>query len=242
MKLFKSPFLLVFLAIPLFFSCKKDNQSPTIAIVSPGNNLFVQNDTTLNIVLNPVDLDGDVNRVELFINDSLRKTFSASPYEYEWTNVKEGNYPEYIVRAVVIDNEGATGETKKTVQSSDFREKYFGDFDFTIITSVSGFPQAESRDTAYSSGVIRAALPGEKQKYVSPWNPERGEQEKISMEYVDNEVFTTVMESDGDFVREVNGSLFQDGIFLNHDSVFFEYLSGGVEVKTYVKVVGIRVK
>lgn len=241
MKLLKNIFfLLVFLATPLFFSCKKDNQSPTIAIMSPGNNLFVQNDTTLNIVLNPADPDGDISRVDLFINDSLRKSFSAPPYQYEWTNVKEGNYPEYVVKAVVVDDEGALGEAKMTVQSSDFREKYFGEFSFTVITSVGGLPQAERRDTAYHSGPVRAALPSERQKYVSPWNQERTEYEKITLEFIENYFFTTVMENDGNFVQENNGANFQNGNFLNSDSVFFEYLSGGMEVQTHVEVIGIR--
>jgi len=86
-----------------------DNIAPTVTIASPndGQNFNVGSTVNVNLVAN--DLDGSIVKYQIFVNGKLVDTDGSNFTPHPIRNVIAGNYS---VRAVVTDNEGATGESE----------------------------------------------------------------------------------------------------------------------------------
>ena len=66
----------------------------------------------ITIKANATDTDGSVEKVEFYIDDELKETMIAGPYEYNWNERAIG---EYNIKVKVYDNEGAVTEQVRNV-------------------------------------------------------------------------------------------------------------------------------
>jgi len=88
-----------------------NNQTPTLSFVAPtpinGSTIAVHSD--VNIAVEATDLDGTVDRVELYLNEKLVAYDNEAPYTWRATNydvLKALSAGAYQLRAKVIDNDG----------------------------------------------------------------------------------------------------------------------------------------
>jgi len=82
---------------------KDANKFPKSSILYPTNNQLFDYGKAIPVIISASDPDGNVAKVELFQMDGLLKTFTNTPYTYNWENVQSGCY-ELIAK--VTDNEG----------------------------------------------------------------------------------------------------------------------------------------
>lgn len=85
-----------------------DNNPPTVAITSPSNGANITAGSNVSINLSANDSDGNVVRYQIFVNGTLVDTDGANFTPHPINNIPAGSY---TIRALVTDNDGATGET-----------------------------------------------------------------------------------------------------------------------------------
>ena len=81
------------------------NIEPSVSITSPINNSEFEIGSSITISANANDPDGEITRVEFYINDSLVSSDLSAPYNFTWPNVAEGSY---VVSAIAFDDSSAT--------------------------------------------------------------------------------------------------------------------------------------
>ena len=90
-----------------FWACVKDNKAPTLRFVSPTTNVVT--DDTLTFLVEAMDEDGSIDKVDFYLNDSLVASVTQNPFKFDWLITAENKIGKYIVKAVAIDNdEGKT--------------------------------------------------------------------------------------------------------------------------------------
>lgn len=96
------------------------NDPPSVSFQSPIDNQFEEG-ASLGVVVNASDWDGTVTNVKLYLNDVLVRQENAAPYEWgtasgqqdaSLLNLAVGSYE---LKAVAIDNDGATTEVTKQI-------------------------------------------------------------------------------------------------------------------------------
>jgi RHS repeat-associated protein len=70
----------------------RDNVAPRIRILVPGNNATYPAPASVPISLRAGDRDHNLTNVELLANGTPIATFSAPPYDFNWTGVSPGTY------------------------------------------------------------------------------------------------------------------------------------------------------
>ena len=70
----------------------KDNNLPTVSIVTPANGTTAISPATVSIKANAADSDGSISKVEFYNGSNLLHTSTTSPYAYDWSNVPAGTY------------------------------------------------------------------------------------------------------------------------------------------------------
>ena len=84
------------------------NNFPNVNITIPADGAQFNEDSDIDIEASASDSDGSISNVKFYIDDVLKTTDNSSPYAYlDWDNVTAGTYE---IKAVAIDNEGATAE------------------------------------------------------------------------------------------------------------------------------------
>ncbi len=88
---------------------------PTVQITNPSDGATVSG--TVTITADASD-DVGVTKVEFYIDDVLKSTDTAAPYEYDWdsTTVVDGNH---TIKAVAYDGDGQTAEDQITVTTDN---------------------------------------------------------------------------------------------------------------------------
>mgnify|MGYP001313793700 CR=1 FL=1 len=98
-------YILSILFMPLlYWSCEQgveDTTSPTVSIQSPITNQPINEVVTIVVETN--DNEG-IDRVEFYINETLRFIDRESPYEYEWDTRQYEDYSEHTVKVTSYDN------------------------------------------------------------------------------------------------------------------------------------------
>jgi len=91
---------------------KVDNTGPTISITEPANNAIVRG--TISIKGSANDPNG-LSKVELYINDILKQTYTSNSFEYSWdtTNVQDG---DYTIKVKAEDSLGNTSQKSISVK------------------------------------------------------------------------------------------------------------------------------
>ena len=90
---------------------------PSVTITSPQNGDTVFE--TTNISANAWD-DKGVNKVQFFINNSLKKTDQTSPYSYSWNTTSLSN-GQYKIKAVATDTKSQTSQHEITVTVKNYK-------------------------------------------------------------------------------------------------------------------------
>jgi mono/diheme cytochrome c family protein len=86
-------------------SAPSGNQSPSVSISSPSNNVSFTAPANINIVASASDSDGSIVKVEFFNGTTKLGEDTSAPYEFGWSNVAAGTY---AITAKATDNGGAT--------------------------------------------------------------------------------------------------------------------------------------
>ena len=81
---------------------------PSGAIITPAANEILTNGSNIKITVNALDYDGKVTKVEFYNNNDKIGEDSISPYVYNITNSKPGNY---LFSAKITDNDNLTATT-----------------------------------------------------------------------------------------------------------------------------------
>ena len=227
------------------FGCRKDNPNinPSIKFLQPNSNLIIEKDTVLSVLVEPDDPDGDIDRIEFYFNDSLINTLTDEPFQFDWNIVAPGNIGIHTLKAIVFDDENATGEAVITIEIRDFRNKYYGDFYFTTIKENWIEDQPTIYDTIYHHGFIRkfeledriGDLFGSYNGDDSDENPD----EKITIVF--SEKLTSLLNPNGELVTKVGMHYYHEGKFVTTDSIMFEVTGlGGLGGGWNYYVKGIR--
>ncbi|MEM1326163.1 MAG: Ig-like domain-containing protein [Bacteroidota bacterium] len=85
------------------------NQPPTQTVNGVGNGQVFPLGSNINITVNPSDVDGTIQKVDLFVDNQLFGTDVSAPYQFFVTGLSSG---PHSIRAVTTDDDGA--ETTNT--------------------------------------------------------------------------------------------------------------------------------
>jgi xyloglucan-specific exo-beta-1,4-glucanase len=80
------------------------NQTPTVSITSPANNVSFTAPASVTINANAADADGTVSKVDFYNGTTLLGSDATSPYSFVWSSVATGTYS---LTAKATDNAGA---------------------------------------------------------------------------------------------------------------------------------------
>jgi hypothetical protein len=232
------------LSLLITISCEKEkyNQNPTISFIAPDNNLMIEHDTNLTIIVEPYDIDGEIRKVELLINDTVVKSFNSPPYEYNWHGAKLDNEGVHTIKAIAYNDKGATGESELSIEIKDFRTKYLGDFYFKVITESWMLGQPTTYDTSYYNGVIRRfeLIDSENDLYIDDDSNENPN-EKITIEFKQNTKITSILKEDGSLISKSGYHYYHQGGFTDIDTIIFTIGGlGGLGGGWNYDMVGIR--
>ncbi len=89
-----------------------DNTAPTVSIDNITNGASINEEDFPNKILLSANDKEKLEKVELYINNELKKTFFEAPYEYELTDIPTGRL---IIKAICYDDCELTDTDEKTV-------------------------------------------------------------------------------------------------------------------------------
>gem|GEM_PF-1318592 len=81
-----------------------NNPSPTVTLTAPADGLTIATGADVVLKADAADDNGTITRVEFYEGNNKLGEDTDTPYEYEWKDVKAGNYS---ITVVAIDNDGA---------------------------------------------------------------------------------------------------------------------------------------
>jgi len=121
--------LILFLAI----SCnkKEENEKPRVSFLQPVNNLVITNDTLISFIVEALDNDGLIDKVEFSKNGTIVQTVVNPPYKFDWLISTENNLGIYIVKATAYDNDGATAESEIQIEIKSYLTRWLGIYEGT---------------------------------------------------------------------------------------------------------------
>ena len=144
-------FLFVILIL-LLGSCREEVQhSPLVQLCQDDDLIYIHGDTVLKLDFAYHDDDFDIDRVEIFINDSLvtPDTFSEYSIGYDWyLHVKDTG--DYTVRCEVEDSYGNETVEEENIRVRDARRHITGNYHFVISED------CFFEDSVTSEGTIKA--------------------------------------------------------------------------------------
>jgi|GEM_PF-2096642 len=88
------------------------NSGPSVNINFPTNNSLFEEGIDISVIAEATDLDGTIQGVSFYINDTLHQTLLESPYRFNWTNVTKGTY---TIWAEATDDKGSKGVSQKII-------------------------------------------------------------------------------------------------------------------------------
>jgi len=85
-------------------NCSSANRLPEVSITAPANNVSYNAPASFSVTANATDPDGNISKVEFFLNGNLQGTDSQVPYSTTLGNLSAGTY---TLTAKAYDNQGA---------------------------------------------------------------------------------------------------------------------------------------
>jgi regulation of enolase protein 1 (concanavalin A-like superfamily) len=93
--------------------CAAGNQAPRVTITTPTHQSRFAAPATVVVTVDAGDADGQVTKVDFYVNGAYLGTDTTAPHSIEWSGVAAG---AYSLTAVGADNQGATGSSTAEVQ------------------------------------------------------------------------------------------------------------------------------
>ena len=240
--------ILIFFILFAFSSCDKEivepqiNQTPTIKFLEPPNNLIILCDTILPIILEPNDSDGNIKKVDLFINNVKVKTFFNQPYHFNWDEAKIDNIGTFLFKAIVYDDKDSTGVDSININIVDGRIKYLGKYNFKIVKEnwIMGTPSVY--DTSHFSGVIRKyKLADSENDLFSDDDSGDDPSKKITINFKGSKKITSLISENGNLVSKWGFHYSHSGMFTHLDTIKFKIHGlGGIGGGVNYNILGIR--
>ncbi|WP_298542084.1 glycosyl hydrolase family 18 protein [uncultured Aquimarina sp.] len=88
------------------------NELPTVTITSPDEGATFTAGATVGISADAIDTDGTIDRVEFYNGNVLLGEDISEPYNYNWSNISEGNY---TITVKAYDNENGEGSSSVSI-------------------------------------------------------------------------------------------------------------------------------
>ena len=109
----------------IYWGCEEeqDTTPPTVSITSHSSGQTVNEIITITVTTH--DNEG-ISKVEFFIDNSLVKTDTESPYEYEWNTTQYEDGSEHIVKVISYDNSENFTESQPILLIVDNRVYLWG--------------------------------------------------------------------------------------------------------------------
>ena len=85
------------------------NEIPRVKWLNPSigsafhSNINALSSFTIPLEVDAFDIDGDVERVEFWVNNQKINTIEDAPYKFSWSPTESGHF---IFKTLVVDNEG----------------------------------------------------------------------------------------------------------------------------------------
>jgi len=110
------------------YSCwtKEENLNPAVQFLNPKTELLIDKDTIVTFLVEAVDEDGTIDRVDFSINGELVHTVIDPPFEFEWNIYTEENIGFNVVRATAYDDLGAKTEVMIQIEIKSYLSKCLG--------------------------------------------------------------------------------------------------------------------
>jgi hypothetical protein len=239
----------LFISTLLFFAAingcvdEKLNENPIVRFIQPESSLMITNDTIIRFVIEAVDSDGKISKVELLINEQVEQTITDAPYSFDWY-AKLENAGSYLIEAKAYDNKGGTASAGIQMEIYDYRLQFLGNFYFTIITRSWRLGIPDTYSTAFYDGLIRRyiSIDSTDDLYTNDDSNEPAH-EKITIEFRPKTKITTLLKPDGEFVEKYGYHYGHSGRFNHSDTVNFAVGGlGGLGGGTSYSVHGTRKK
>jgi len=218
------------------------NKNPTVEFVGLYNDVLIEKDTLLRILFLPLDIDGKIDKVEIYINGDLVESFISSPYQYDWPITIVEDIGLYLIKAIAYDDKGAQGVDSISLKIQDYRTKFCGDFYFKVIKESWMIDQPTIYDTSYYGGVLRFYDIVDSDNDVfsgddSDENPNR----KVAIQFKSNLLLTSLIDEHGILIPKTGYHYGHHGNFVQLDTiVFFVGGFGGLGGGYNFEVHGIR--
>lgn len=105
---FRNSLFAIIAALLVLSACDKENENPTIKILTPSNNAMFMKGEVVTFEMEAEDSDGAVVEVELYIAGEKVETYTSLPLTYDWhtDTLDAGGYKTYAL--VRDDEDGAT--------------------------------------------------------------------------------------------------------------------------------------
>ncbi len=88
------------------------NTAPTVSLTQPVNSSIYTSPATIPVSATATDSNGNINRVEIYLNGAWAGTITSSPYAGTFTNMGPG---VYAITAKAFDNKGLSAASTATV-------------------------------------------------------------------------------------------------------------------------------
>ena len=121
----KKLYLLLPILFLIYWGCEEeqDTTPPTVSITSHSSGQTVNEIITITVTTQ--DNEG-ISKVEFFIDNSLVKTDTELPYEYEWNTTQYEDGSEHIVKVISYDNSENFTESQPILLIVDNRVYLWG--------------------------------------------------------------------------------------------------------------------
>lgn len=129
----KSYLVIVGLICCLFtvYSCSKDNESPTVSIISPQDNDTIRIHTT--VISADANDNNEVEYVEFYVDNELIDTDSTSPYESNWSIAEYENMAVLSLNGTAYDPSDNSGQSDIILVTVVTRGMVSGAYTDTVI-------------------------------------------------------------------------------------------------------------
>jgi hypothetical protein len=123
-------------------------------------------------------------------------------------------------------------------ESSDYRNKYTGNFTFTVVSEFWQLNQITQYDTLIFDGSVRLYADGDDLKDLSQMDFTATDSKRVTIEFLQGQIITPEIEESGEFVEAGAYHYHHSGRFVNNDEVEFNVgglggLGGGINY--YIK-------
>ncbi|MFZ4545484.1 MAG: Ig-like domain-containing protein [Saprospiraceae bacterium] len=122
MKAIKLNLVVIVIGLIVFTSgCRKkvENEIPTVSFLQPKSNLKITKDTTISFIVEAVDRDGKIDRVEFTKNGQIVQVVKKPPFKVDYFFSMVNDRGTNIIKATAFDEDAAKGEAEIQIQTDE---------------------------------------------------------------------------------------------------------------------------